>query len=237
MNINKINLYSPFLDLVKKTNSGQIKFRLNSYYHFLWIFILILLICFLKEPIMNLLIITGNYRKPGTGDWVFYVYRNGEKYLRQIKKRKILVAGGSSALFGIDTKQIESSTGIPTVNIGVSAFLGIDYILENAKKRLKPGDVVILSIEYPLYYQTRENQLLNTALKDYIISYDHDYLNQLDLVDKLKVLALPFGINQDDTNAVMDLLKHQSPFDKKLVYQEMLKRVSEGASQFLIKEK
>jgi|GEM_PF-1275640 len=228
MGTSKINHYHFLLDFVKKPNSSQSKYRLSSYRNFLWVFIFTLLICFLKEPIINLFVIAGNYRRQGAGDWVFYSYRNKEKYLKQIKNRKILISGGSSALFGIDASQIESSTGIPTANMGVSAALGVDYILEKAKTELKSGDVIVLSIEYPLYYKLHDHQLLDNALKDYVISYDHDYLNQLNLVDKLKVLTLPFGFNQDDIDTIINLLLHKSPFDKKLAYQETLERLSTG---------
>jgi len=117
------------------------------------------------------LILTRNYRKQGTEDCVFYAYENKKAYLKQITKPKIVVVGGSSALFGIDAQQIESSTGIPTVNMGVFASLGIDYMLDKAKKVLKPGDIIVTSIEYPLYYQTHEQQLEDKGLKNYIISY------------------------------------------------------------------
>ena len=211
----------------KKSIKNQNK--LTSYYHFLRIITLSMLICYAKEPVINLLTISGDYRKYKTEDWIFYAYKNKQMYESQIMKKKILIVSGSNALFGMDAKQIESSTGVPTVNLGVHAGLGIDYILYQAKKTLKPGDIVLLPLEFSLYHQSKDDQLLsNTLLRKYIISYDHDYLSQLGLIEKLKVILYPSGISQEDIDAIAAILKNESPFDKNRVYSRILERVHTG---------
>ncbi|MDF5714783.1 MAG: hypothetical protein PUP93_13075, partial [Rhizonema sp. NSF051] len=186
------------------------------------------LICLAKELVINLLIIYGNQRKPYSEDWIYYAYRNKQKYASQIVNRKIVIVSGSNALFGIGAKQIESSTGISTVNLGVNAGLGVDYILEQAKKRLKPGDIVLIPLEFQLYYQSKDQQMLANPLRDYIISYDNDYLNKLSLIDRLKVLLSPYGIEQEDIDVIKALLRNESPFDKKTVYSRILARLDTG---------
>lgn len=215
MKTNRIQVSAGLQD--KSSNKKQ-----NKYHYFLWIATLTTLICFAKDPGINLLISSGDYRKPQTQDWMFYAYRNKQKYASQIFKRKILIVSGSNALFGIEAKQIESSTGIPTVNLAVHVGLGVDYILYQAKKILKPGDIVLIPLEFPLYHQSKDEQLLAKTLRNYIISYDHDYLNKLGLIDRLKVLLYPSGINQEDIDLTQALLRNETPFDKQAVYSRIL---------------
>lgn len=222
MTTNRIKVSSNFQN---KTSSKK---KISSYHHFLWIAILTALLFLAKNLAFNLLIISGNHRKPYSEDWVYYAYRNKQKYALQILKRKILIVSGSNALFGIEAKQIESSTGISTVNLGVNAGLGVDYILAHAKKILNSGDIVLIPLEFPLYHQSKDQQILANPLRDYIISYDNDYLNKLSLIDKLKVLLSPYGIDQEDIDVIKLLIRHESPFDKKIVYSRILARVNTG---------
>jgi len=217
-----------FVDFQNKTISNKGKNKLTKYHQYLGVLILITLLTLAKEFIINFFVITQNLRKPSTSDWIFYSYQNKEKYIRKISKRKILIVAGSNALFGINAKQIEASTGVPTVNFGVSAGLGPDYILYKAKQMLKADDIAVLPIEYTLFYQKKDKQLSELILRNYVISYDHSYLRHLSLVDKLKMLVYPPGLNQDDIVTILDLLENQSPFDKNLIYQKSLERARLG---------
>ncbi len=202
--------------------------KLISYHYFLGVTILIIFFCFAKNPILNLLIISQNYRKPLTEDWIFYAYESKEKYASQIVKQKILIISGSNGLFGIDAKQIEASTGIPTVNFAVHAGLGIDYMLYRAKKILKPGDIVLIPLEFSLYHQRSDEQILENTLKNYIISYDHVYFDKLNFIDKLKVMVYPFGFNINDIKIIKEFLTKKSVFDKKAVFSQILERANTG---------
>ena len=52
-----------------------------------------------------------------------------------IKAGKIILAGGSNLAFGIDSKQLEETLGMPVVNLGLHAGLGLHFILEELKLR------------------------------------------------------------------------------------------------------
>lgn len=93
---------------------------------------------------------------------------------------KILIAGGSSALFSINARQIESKTGIPTVNMGTHAALGPQYILEQIKKAAKPGDTVLLALEYELYRGGAAGSYWDDEIYiDYLMARDPKYLQNL----------------------------------------------------------
>ena len=63
---------------------------------------------------------------------------------------RLLVVGGSSALFGINAQLIEKETGHPTVNMGTLLGLNLDYRFYLIKKIARPGDTILLACEYEL---------------------------------------------------------------------------------------
>jgi hypothetical protein len=65
--------------------------------------------------------------------------------------RRIVILGGSNALFGLDSAAIESATRRPTVNLGLHGGLSLDYMLGHASPLFRPGDIVILSLEYSYF--------------------------------------------------------------------------------------
>ena len=67
--------------------------------------------------------------------------------LNAIKEEKIVVVGGSSVAFGIDSAMIERYTGKPVVNFGLYAALGTKLMLDLSRSGIRKGDIVILSPE------------------------------------------------------------------------------------------
>lgn len=107
-----------------------------------------------------------------------------------INKSKLLVIGGSSVLFGIDNREISDHIKIPTYNMGSSAGLGLNYLLYDAKKEINDNDIVLLQLEYPVYDKTYDyNAQLISVIWD---TYDKDYLEELNLKDKVKLI---YGIS------------------------------------------
>lgn len=72
-----------------------------------------------------------------------------EKYERLvgIDEAKVVVLGGSSVAFGIDSGIIEEYTGMPTVNFGLYAALGTKLMLDLSRPHISDGDIVILTPE------------------------------------------------------------------------------------------
>jgi len=69
----------------------------------------------------------------------------------RIPGRKLVILGGSNALFGLDSSLIERETRLATVNLALHGALPLDYMLAHASALLRPGDVVILSLEAGYY--------------------------------------------------------------------------------------
>lgn len=72
-----------------------------------------------------------------------------EKYdrLNGVEGEKIVVVGGSSVAFGLDSELLQRYTGMPVVNFGLYADLGTKMMLDLSLSGISKGDVVILAPE------------------------------------------------------------------------------------------
>jgi len=61
---------------------------------------------------------------------------------------RILLCGGSNLAFGIDSKRIQDTFGLPVINLGLHAGLGVEFMINEIKLSTKPTDIVIFSFEY-----------------------------------------------------------------------------------------
>lgn len=69
------------------------------------------------------------------------------KYLNSVEGEKIIVVGGSSVAFGLDSEALSEYTGMPVVNFGLFATLGTRLMLDLSDSAVGEGDIVIISPE------------------------------------------------------------------------------------------
>lgn len=77
--------------------------------------------------------------------------------LTSVKGDKIVLIGGSSLAFGMDSALLEKYTGMPVVNYGLYATLGTKAMLDMSRSHIGRGDIVVICPEtdeqtYSLYY-------------------------------------------------------------------------------------
>lgn len=85
--------------------------------------------------------------------------------LERLPPPRLILAGGSGMAFGVDSEALEQALGLPAVNMGVHASLGLDFQLNTLKPRLREGDVVVLSFEYEsLGGMVRAMEMLQIAM-------------------------------------------------------------------------
>lgn len=102
-----------------------------------------------------------------------------------IDGQKIVIVGGSSAMFALRSPRLEEAYGRPVVNLGVNAGLTLPTVLEKAKPAIGRGDIVLLPLEYPMFtYDGGVNQVFI----DYILSHPGLFLDQ-PLDKQLRVLS------------------------------------------------
>lgn len=103
--------------------------------------------------------------------------------INSIKKPKIILAGGSNLVFGIDSKKIEKELEIPVVNLGLHAKLGLNFIINELKDVARKGDIIVLSIEHEMTIDgNRELQKTTAYYNSFAYGYFQDvnstFLNQ-----------------------------------------------------------
>lgn len=79
--------------------------------------------------------------------------------LTSIDEPKVVIVGGSSVAFGLDSATLEEMVGRPVVNYGLYATLGTKFMIDTSKAGIGEGDIVILAPEvnsqtYSLYFNS-----------------------------------------------------------------------------------
>jgi hypothetical protein len=72
--------------------------------------------------------------------------------LERLAAPRIVFVGGSATAFGVDSPRVERELGRPVVNMGLYFPLGLEFMLNEVREDLRPGDVVVISPEYPLLF-------------------------------------------------------------------------------------
>ncbi len=67
--------------------------------------------------------------------------------LTSIEEPKVVLVGGSSTAFGLDSALLEQQFGMPVVNFGLYATLGTKVMLDLSRAGINAGDIIILAPE------------------------------------------------------------------------------------------
>lgn len=125
---------------------------------------------------------------------------NSSKWTGEITKKKwalaeaapaprLLLIGGSGTTFGLNAQRIQEQTGWRTFNLGRQLGLGLDCLFYSTKKVARPGDTVLLILEYQLYTTPKGSD----AHDDYILARDPEFFYQMSLLDKIDMATrIPF---------------------------------------------
>lgn len=60
---------------------------------------------------------------------------------------RVIVIGGSSVAFGIDSKLVSREVGMPVVNFGLYAAFGLKPMLDLSEKYINDGDIIVIAPE------------------------------------------------------------------------------------------
>lgn len=101
-------------------------------------------------------------------------------------KNKIIIAGGSSTMFGFDAEYASKQLGLPVINFGLHAGLSQKKILKEVSAIVDSGDILILAFE-PKYYNC--NEKLTVWEVNNIIGWDHDSWRDMSYLEKIDFVA------------------------------------------------
>lgn len=82
------------------------------------------------------------------GDNSLFASLDKHERLSSLRSPKLVLVGGSNLPFGIMSQKIEEAIGMPVVDMGLHAGLGMNYILSEVEDDIYQGDVVVVSLEY-----------------------------------------------------------------------------------------
>lgn len=89
---------------------------------------------------------------PKNQDGYLFEYKKKCELMRSVPSPRIILVGGSNLAFGVNSKEIIDSLGIPVVNAGLHAGFGLKFILDNMVKYVRKGDIVVIAPEYWHFY-------------------------------------------------------------------------------------
>ena len=99
-----------------------------------------------------------------------------DKYerLSSIEEPKVVVIGGSSVAFGLDSEKMEELLDMPVVNFGLYAAIGTKAMVDLSRDQIKSGDVVVLAPELDpqtlsLYFSSKNT--LEAIDSDYSLAF------------------------------------------------------------------
>ncbi|MCX6241603.1 MAG: hypothetical protein NTX43_07360 [Bacteroidetes bacterium] len=115
----------------------------------------------MKKNILHILILTLLIAVSCTGIYYYYKHKvrtNTNDFvlaladktliLQNTKAPRIVFVGGSNLVFGVDSKRVADSTGLPVVNMSMLGGYGLTFMLNGVRPGIRKGDILILSFEY-----------------------------------------------------------------------------------------
>lgn len=99
---------------------------------------------------------------------------------------RIIIAGGSNSLFGIDSEVLHDLTGYPVYNMSSHAGLDISFHYYQIKQYMREGDIVVIPFEYNYYYSN--NPYTDWFVNNMIAWGKEDYLDRLNIIDRIQFI-------------------------------------------------
>ncbi len=146
-------------------------------------FLITFIFCLLVCAILWFCLMWGQMGNPSKmSQWIFDAYEKKQKISRSIENNKVVIVAGSNALFGIDSKMLSNTFGLPVLNDSVNAGIELPSVLFMAQKVINKGDIVIMPLEYPMYYY---DGTAGIQMVDYLLSRIPELFAELTLKEQL----------------------------------------------------
>lgn len=110
-------------------------------------------------------------------------------------QRKILIVGGSNALYGMRCAVLRERLELPCVNLTTGVPVGLDILLTRARPYIEPGDIVLTPFEYEFFSEDEQTILTKRLGNTYLLAFDWPLMAQLGWH---KSLAAIFGMSLED---------------------------------------
>jgi hypothetical protein len=93
-----------------------------------------------------------------------------ESLLKNDPSPRIIFVGGSNLAFGMNSELIEKAFGMPVINFGLHADLGLITMINEVERYRKSGDIIVIVPEYGFYSGSSDtlyggNEILADAIE------------------------------------------------------------------------
>jgi len=86
-------------------------------------------------------------------------YLDKHRRLGSVTPPRLLLVGGSNTAFATDSAVLERAVGRPVVNLGIQHALGLRFMLREASRAVRSGDLIVVSLEYDQYGERGEESI------------------------------------------------------------------------------
>lgn len=104
---------------------------------------------------------------PRASNSLLFARIDKDHLLATAKSPRIILIGGSNVSLSINSQIIKDSLRYNPVNTGISANIGLAYMLDHTLAYVRPGDIIVVSPEYSQFYDELaygREELLRTIL-------------------------------------------------------------------------
>ena len=112
---------------------------------------------------LGLLFFLGN-PLPGEKNYLARTIDKHER-LRSTRSPRLILVGGSNVAFGFVSDELSARLKMPVVNMGLVGSLGLEFMLNEVRDQVRPGDLVVLSPEYQFGSSGRDPQTIRQLLE------------------------------------------------------------------------
>lgn len=78
--------------------------------------------------------------------------RDKDSLLREVPPPRLIIIGGSNTSMSLNSQIVYDSLGVYPINTGLSASIGLFYMLDNTLRYVHPGDMLLVCPEYAQFY-------------------------------------------------------------------------------------
>lgn len=75
-----------------------------------------------------------------------------DSLLKNVESPRLILIGGSNISLTINSQLLKDSLAVNPINTGISWTIGFAYMFDNTLKYVRPGDVIVASLEYDQFY-------------------------------------------------------------------------------------
>jgi ribosomal protein S17E len=124
----------------------------------------------IKITIFNLFIILGFIlgltlpTTPRASKSGYFSSIQKDSLLANVDSPRMIFIGGSNISFGLNSQMIRDSLNINPINTGISAGIGLKYMLDNTVQYIKKGDIIVAPLEY-IHYTNDYNHCTEPLLR------------------------------------------------------------------------